>query len=92
MMLGLLGVDPELIVADYACSVLDPKIVTSHINRLGWQTKGLPSAHLRRRCRLDARLLNQFAAAHGRIDDWLAGGGLEPEHIARLRGELLQPA
>jgi len=92
LLLTLLGVAPEGIVADYACSVLDPVVVAHHMRHLRWRPEGIPSAQLRADADSMRSFLRQFAAAHGRVDDWLAAGGLEPEHLTRLRIELLDPA
>jgi len=90
LLLDLLGADSESIVADYACSILEPKVLADHVRRIGWRTDGIPSAHLRADAESMRSFLAKFHATHGSARGWLVAGGLEPEHVVRLRTELLE--
>lgn len=93
VLLGALGVPDELIVADYALSAerID-EVIERVMGMKGYQDTlhEMPADTLHAKPESMEAVLRGVAERWGSMDDYLLGGGLEPEELARLRAKCLE--
>jgi protein-tyrosine phosphatase len=95
LVLGLLGVNPEVIAADYALTDSRmPVLLERHQARAAAQ-KGAVAEVAQQHWAVDAAamrmVIDKLVADHGSIEGYTLAHGFNPEAVERLRAQLLEP-
>lgn len=92
LVLGLLGVDPEIIAADYALTDSRmPVMLERHQARAqGGSTAEVARQHYAVDAAAMRAVMDRIVAEHGSVEGYVLAQGLEPEAVARLRASLLE--
>lgn len=91
--LGLLGVDEDTIVVDYAASAQRmPEMIARNLARAEAGQDALVEVaqqHYEARAEAMEEVLRWIAAEHGSVEGYVTARGLEPDAVASLRASLL---
>ena len=93
LILGLLGVDPDVIAADYALTH-DRMPILLERHRIRAETDGVVAEIPKQKWAVDAEamrsVIDRLVEDHGSIEGYVRAHGLEAEAVARLRSSLLE--
>jgi protein-tyrosine phosphatase len=92
LLLGILGVDPEIIAADYAVTdARMPVLLERHRARAA---RGVTAEVAQQKWAVDAAamraVVDRLVAQHGSIEGYVRAHGIAPDSLARLRESLLE--
>jgi protein-tyrosine phosphatase len=94
LVLGLLGVDPEIIAADYALTDSRMPILLERHQARAAVEEGAVAEVAQQRWAVDATamraVIDKLVAAHGSVEGYVLAQGLSPDAIVRLRASLLE--
>ncbi len=94
LVLALLGVDPEIIAADYALTDARMPILLERHQARADVEEGAVAEVAQQKWAVDANamraVIDKLIAEHGSVEGYVLAQGLAPEAIARLRASLLE--
>jgi protein-tyrosine phosphatase len=94
LLLGLLGVDPEIIAADYALTDSRMPVLLERHNARAAEQEGAVAEVGTQKWAVDAAamrsVIDQLIETHGSVEGYVLAQGLAPDAIARLRETLIE--